>query len=1224
MSDSGNIFGKPFRSWVTKQIETRQESLGYKDYDIDDLKYQNTKTPWVRLASTVDINQFLTDGTTESRIYQQLLKNGLKPENFRGDIAAKNFILQGGAISLGQENELKTNSGLNTTNEYYNGAYGWGGLDERGYVPMPGIVDASIIYKSDGAFAEGTINMKCFSRSQLILMDVLYMRPGVNLLLEFGWSTYLDNEGNLQTYDTFLSDALDFTLNKAGIEVDEDENDCAIKDGSPQATILGLIEKERKTRNGNYEAMFGMITNFNWTFNPDDGSYTCQAKIIGHGDVIQGLAVNTSEPIAEITATAGFGFGVGIGMGFLPPNTNEETPKTDRDIPLDGNFGSNKLSTILISYYRKFKNANLKELEEDKSKRLFTDGMDSSLDAGLDDMGFKNYFRYNKGYLKYAHQDFLLPNFATIEEPNNGKLIIKKGVLGLFGTQSQYEGGEFNDGNGDSIEVYIKFSVLLAILQHNFLLYDKDGKPYFYFNMKFQNLKDDANYIANYPGQFSAIPYECIVPYQSIIPSAGDFTVKNTLLNRVATNASPDFLSDQGYAGKLSEVLLNISMLVNLAGSPAMQNKEGKISISSFLNAVLDKINTTRGGINNFKIVTDSASSTIKILDNTPIRWKTKFPPNSDGTELCVFNTFGVKNKIGGSIVKSIDIQSSISKDMADVIATNVGGGSNGYNVNGTGLNKWSEGITDRIFPDLSDAPGEKEPDTKLKTQYNENILCIGKVSSRFLNQYENFIFDKNISKDLKVANDSYVSLLSGIMTSNNFINTPYFLPFSYRMDLEGISGIRLYERFDLDNNVLPTTYDNESLEMQISSCDHTVSSTTWLTKIVAIPQPSTQDADFEEAGELDNFLSFDNTAFKEIKGLTLEDTDLFTITSQYPILQIFKDEVTEKRQVYLHHTVSSQNIENVLFDWSSRTDTVSTQYITNNLGESEQVFPDENWANQLGISGNLFKAAGLQYQNLNKTALGIELCSYGKVTKEGDKYFTTYGNEIPASDVAQPVNRFGKPTTYRGCQYFEKYNNTQINNVKSIMQGWISKYDIKFAYSYFELFPPSSGVSFKALSGEKGVFTHNSVRTDKEDVYPQKELIDMLKSISTELSDEDKVLSYNDLYQGFGEAMTDASALTKCKRDVYQQIIKDALGTEKAKNYRGAIPKLKVAEPDPIFAAAPVGSRYTRECTAFFTVEKNVYQGTIVNVDFTYSGDYSTSTGNSDFNITTINGQAQ
>ena len=218
----GNIFGKPFRSWVTKQVQTRQDSLGYKDYNVNDLKYQNTKTPWIRLASTVDINQFLKDGTTETRVYQQLLKNGLNPELFTGDVAAKNFILQGGAISIGENNELKTNAGLNYKNDYYNGAYGWGGIDEKGYVPMPGIRDVNLIYKSDGAFAEATINMKCFSRSQLILMDLLYMRPGVNLLLEFGWSTYLDNEGNLQTYDTFITDALDFTLNKTGATVSKE------------------------------------------------------------------------------------------------------------------------------------------------------------------------------------------------------------------------------------------------------------------------------------------------------------------------------------------------------------------------------------------------------------------------------------------------------------------------------------------------------------------------------------------------------------------------------------------------------------------------------------------------------------------------------------------------------------------------------------------------------------------------------------------------------------------------------------------------------------------------------------------------------------------------------------------------------------------------------------------------------------------------------------------
>ena len=71
------------------------------------------------------------------------------------------------------------------------GAYGWGGTTERGLVPMPGITGASVKYENDGALTKTTINIKCYSRTQFALIDALYMRPGYTLLLEFGWSTYL-------------------------------------------------------------------------------------------------------------------------------------------------------------------------------------------------------------------------------------------------------------------------------------------------------------------------------------------------------------------------------------------------------------------------------------------------------------------------------------------------------------------------------------------------------------------------------------------------------------------------------------------------------------------------------------------------------------------------------------------------------------------------------------------------------------------------------------------------------------------------------------------------------------------------------------------------------------------------------------------------------------------------------------------------------------------------
>ena len=188
----GNILGQPFAPWVTKQINVRQQSLGYVDYNTDDLLYQNTKTPWIRLASSVDI----VASPEKDGVLEKFRKIGVPQNAMQGKNAARNFILQGGAVGLDKDGNPVTYQGLNTTapptSLFYNGAYGWGETTERGFVPLPGIIDASLVYYNNGALSKAVINMKCFSRNQLALMDALYMRPGYNLLLEFGWTCWLE------------------------------------------------------------------------------------------------------------------------------------------------------------------------------------------------------------------------------------------------------------------------------------------------------------------------------------------------------------------------------------------------------------------------------------------------------------------------------------------------------------------------------------------------------------------------------------------------------------------------------------------------------------------------------------------------------------------------------------------------------------------------------------------------------------------------------------------------------------------------------------------------------------------------------------------------------------------------------------------------------------------------------------------------------------------------
>ncbi len=1158
-----NIFGKPFRNFVTQQIQTRQESLGYKDYTVDDLKYQNSKTPWIRVASTANIKQYLKDNQTETKTYQNLLKNGLNPEVFLGDKAAKNFILQGGVIGLGQNNELITYQGLNSTNSYYNGAYGWGGIDEKGYVPMPGIIDASLIYKSDGAFAQGTINMKCFSRSQLALMDILYMRPGINLLLEFGWSTYLDNTTReLRTYNTFISPALDFTLNKNGVINQLPETISTEKSSyaneSNQSTILGLIEQERIERSGNYEGIFGLISNFNWSFNKDDGSYDCQAKIIGHGDIIESLKVNVNEPTTkeeEGTKEA----------TLIGPNPGNEAQV------IAANIKRNRLFNILDFIYRNYKNAAANDLAP----------YDTST---------------------YGYQDFLLPQFQGLYSTGKKDLRIKNGVIG-------FASGILSNPskNNQPVQVFIKFSVLLAIIQKYFFLYDEQKTPLMYFDMNFQDLDNDENYISNLPGQFSANPFQCFTPYQNHnlkYEDAADeinkgtkvqvskslwnlFNLPDTSMNQIFTKAAPNYLSNKGHVGKLSDVFLNLQWIQStVTSSTEFGPQTQSLKMIDFLKNILSGINTSRGSINDFRVVSDITKNSIKIEDRASIRFKSEFPPTSEGTELCMFNTFGVKNKQEGSIVKNVDINSTIDKSMEAVIAASLGDGSNGYQGNGTGLSKWSQGISNRIFPEVGDSKIEEGPYVKIARTWAYQMLGldikkIGENIAEGKNQLYifNSILDdlKWITEDVETlvnANQTYASLLNGIMVTKDELRSPTFLPFNFSMDIEGISGIRIGERFDLDDNVLPNTYDKNALEMQTISCDHTVNNNSWTTKTTAYPLPALPpDAPFIEANPL--VIDASKDQFEEVEGLD-DQLVLTTITSQIPIRQIFKPSTTNKTQIYLHHTVSGQSIQSVIDSWNNRTDQVSTQYITNNNGEAEQVFPDENWANQLGIEARSFKVLGLNYQNLNKTALGIELCSYGGLTqvlrsKTGNDpgpLLTTYGNTF-TGEWARPVGANGEYITYfKGYKYFEKYSDAQIAAVKNIVLGWMDKYQIEFEYNYNTLFPVY-GRDFKpAYSAAKGLYTHNSVRRDKSDIFPQSELIEMLKSISTNMSDEALVLAEGGSYVATSLDQTpnrysfdNSSALFRAKVSAQTQLVIAALGEEKAKNYQGLVPNML---PDP------------------------------------------------------------
>ena len=237
--------------------EDRNEGDSFKTVNLPaGAFYTNTvhKQCVIRMSSGVDI--------TNDAILEETEKNLI------GRRLAEKYILEGGILD---ENK-KQKEGFARNN----GAYGdkstrSDAKDGFGIVPMPGIVDADIRTKTAyGSLREAKVNFVCHSRRQLEILELLYMRPGMPVLLEWQWSPFINNEGRIDSKGNYGIGDDWFTYKKTISDFNEI-----------------IIETKEKT-GGNYDGFVGFCKNFEISSRPD-GGYDCTTELIATGEVLEGL-----------------------------------------------------------------------------------------------------------------------------------------------------------------------------------------------------------------------------------------------------------------------------------------------------------------------------------------------------------------------------------------------------------------------------------------------------------------------------------------------------------------------------------------------------------------------------------------------------------------------------------------------------------------------------------------------------------------------------------------------------------------------------------------------------------------------------------------------------------------------------------------------------------------------------------------------------------------------
>jgi hypothetical protein len=189
------------------------------------------------------------------------------------DKYAKAYVLQGGTLN---GSKLKTGIG-STGTEAYSTSTPLGTTHRLGIRPMPGITSIDVKSKSAyGSLREVTVNFQCWDIKQLEELELLYMRPGYTVLIEWGWTPYLDKNGGYQSNYTDFYDILNIG-------------------NTERSKIFKELYKASTDSGGNYDAMFGYIKNYNWSAR-EDGGYDCQTIVISTGEIIESLKINYLKP----------------------------------------------------------------------------------------------------------------------------------------------------------------------------------------------------------------------------------------------------------------------------------------------------------------------------------------------------------------------------------------------------------------------------------------------------------------------------------------------------------------------------------------------------------------------------------------------------------------------------------------------------------------------------------------------------------------------------------------------------------------------------------------------------------------------------------------------------------------------------------------------------------------------------------------------------------------
>ena len=788
------VVGEPFKEYVNGQIVTRQKMYGSgfnQTRTAQEMSYLNSKTSWVKMASSVSVDPS-DQGRRKMVKLQNSNEEGNSVKGKRGMSLAQSAVLHN---TIYDYNKKSFNSGVSTNNTLLNNkSYGFGGT-EFGLQPSPGITGFNVKHENRGSIRTSELTIIAYNKFQFELIETLYLRLGFTMMVEWGHSKYLKNNSTIESPTNTLIDNYWWEVN-----------------GVTHLDMLSKIESERKKSNGNYDAIFGKVSNYSWNFTTA-GTYEISISLTSLGDVVESFKVNTLPPSKTYSPDS---------PNFIDEDTNtnviSQTLKAIRDVQV---FNTDE------NYIR------IEEIEDivgGISDEPQSKSVDPSKQHYIRFGEFNKIIKENIPTFQNCSQifdldvsnDSLMAAIIDLISTTPQSFIIKPEFTGEIGIKietdwskkmSRFYPSNFNKENPTGIinNIYLSFNLLDKLASS---ASTKKGVLSFYnfytnilneINKGFANLCDleltideDTNKVI-------------IRDINLQTRTESDGTTKNTSSSPIEVfgfnNNTSNFVKSYSFQTQITNDLKNTIAIGAVANNDVINedatlfSKWNKGLTDRYQQDLFDKMPNVCI-INGVKITSKEDSKTTTNDTNTAA--------NSQGQYTKTNNKWLVEDRKNQAKKEKERKQKAIAKERALML----------------NWKAYLEFVLTSVTSPIVTSVGSGNI-SKVNLSIKEiNLSTYFKSNPKVVERGFNALRNKYITENRKRLEDK------GQPSSNIG-----FIPIELSLEVDGLSGVKIYNQINIASAFLPTNY-GDTMEFVIIGVDHKLESNSWTTTLRALSKP--------------------------------------------------------------------------------------------------------------------------------------------------------------------------------------------------------------------------------------------------------------------------------------------------------------------------------------------------------------------------------------------------